>query len=630
MPRKPKNLQLHNLCRDQSLVTDDLIETLGMGLGHGVALEQQEENPIDMERLRRAVRMQFTAGMDDDDDNDDGYNPKFYCKSKWEPGSAPTIVESAMDDFEDQTNIMFSKARKPPTIFNMKKQKTELLRRIKKDRKLMITATDKGLGPAIMEIDVYINRALDDHLDNKSNYKELEEREAVLINETNFRWICERFLDHPDANTVTAMEQLFFERTLFGKRDKNKVMQLCSDLQLPYFYLLPKVHKKPWATRPVVSGVSSVMEPLSKWVDIQLQRVVHLCPAYTMDSWQFLNDIKDLQDLNGYTLVTADAKAMYCNINTDHAIDTMRKWFQLHKHELPLDFPHALALESIERLMKYNVFTFGSRFFIQENGTAMGTNAACMYATIYYSYHEETRIVGLDSVIFYRRLIDDAFIIIRDNKDDIRELDTVMQDFGPIGKRLEWEFTKPSSLVDFLDLTVSITSNGKINTKTFQKAMNLYLYRCPSSAQPPTILYSLIYGTLHRYYWQNTHIQDFGRFTELFFERLTERAHKRCDLAPLFLKAAQEVENSTLPNPRPGQKKENKVSNNNNLFIHLPYHPQQPSRSDIRDHATALMSTLKEEKDCFERIILAFSRAPNIGDLCKKHRLEATIDTGAQ
>jgi hypothetical protein len=96
------------------------------------------------------------------------------------------------------------------------------------------------------------------------------------------------------------------------------------------------------------------------------------------------------------------------------------------------------------------------------------------------------------------------------------------------------------------------------------------------------------------------------------------------------MKAAQEVENSTLPNPRPGQKKENKVSNNNNLFIHLPYHPQQPSRSDIRDHATALMSTLKEEKDCFERIILAFSRAPNIGDLCKKHRLEATIDTSAQ
>ena len=75
--------------------------------------------------------------------------------------------------------------------------------------------------------------------------------------------------------------------------------------------------------------------------------------------------------------------------------------------------PTTLILESIDRLMKYNVFTFGTRLFIQENGTAMGTNSACMYATIYYSYHEETQIMKHDSVKFYRRLIDDAFIINR-------------------------------------------------------------------------------------------------------------------------------------------------------------------------------------------------------------------------
>jgi hypothetical protein len=54
---------------------------------------------------------------------------------------------------------------------------------------------------------------------------------------------------------------------------------------------------------------------------------------------------------------------------------------------------------------------------------------------------------------------------------------------------------------------------------------------------------------LHRYYWQNTHIADFGRFTELFFERMIARAQKKCELAPLFIKAAKDVQNSTLPNP---------------------------------------------------------------------------------
>ena len=202
-----------------------------------------------------------------------------------------------------------------------------------------------------------------------------------------------------------------------------------------------------------------------------------------------------------------------------------------------------------------------------------------------------------------------------------------MNDFGPEGKRLEWKATQPSRATDFLDLTVRINSEGTIDTRTFQKAMNLYLYRCPSSAQPESILQSLIYGTLHRYYWQNTHIEDFGRFTELFFERLVARAHKKCDLAPLFIKAAKEVQSSSLPNPRPGVPTKSNSNDNKFLFIHLPYHPQQPSRKVIRDHANLLLEQLTDQSDCFERIVLAFSRAPNIGDLCKKNQLEPTIDT---
>ena len=539
MPRKPENLQLHNLCRDKNLVTNELLETLGLGLGHGLALEQKDENPIDFERLRYSIRLQF-ADFDKDNDDDD-FNPKLYVKSSWIPDEAPTIVEAAINDFEEKTNIIFAAERKKKllSIFDVKRSSVDLIRAIKKDRKLVITASDKGLGPTIMEIDTYISRALEDHLNNQTNYKEVFETEAHMIKETNYRWICERFIDYRDPGTVTDKEQLFFQRSLCGLRNDDDITDMKLQLQLPYFYILPKVHKVPWATRPVVSGVSSVLEPLSKWVDIQLQRVVHLCPAYLKDSWHFLNEMKDLEISKDDLIVTSDAKAMYANINTDHAIESIALWFDLHEHELPPSFPTTLILESIERLMKFNAFTFGNRFFLQQNGTAMGTNAACMYATIYYSYHEETVISKLPFVKFYRRLIDDAFIILDNTAGNFELLQQLMDDFGPEGKRLEWIATQPSRSVDFLDLTVSINQEGLIETRTFQKAMNLYLYRCPSSAQPESILQSLIYGTLHRYYWQNTHITDFGRYTELFFERLTARAHKKCDLAPLFIKAAK-------------------------------------------------------------------------------------------
>ena len=131
--------------------------------------------------------------------------------------------------------------------------------------------TDKGLGPAIMEITRYNQRAHSDHFDNPINYRGLDETEAILINETICGWICERFIDYPEPDTASQNERTIFKQSLCGVQGtKDGVVAMNISLQLPYFYLLPKVHKTPCATRPVVSGVSSVLEPPSKWVDIQL------------------------------------------------------------------------------------------------------------------------------------------------------------------------------------------------------------------------------------------------------------------------------------------------------------------------------------------------------------------------
>ena len=156
---------------------------------------------------------------------------------------------------------------------------------------------------------------------------------------------------------------------------------------------------------------------------------------------------------------------------------------------------------------------------------------------------------------------------------------------------LAWRKTpwvESHSSVGFLDLTVSINTTGSIEIWIFQKAMNLYLYRCPPSAQPVSILQSLIYGTLHQYYWQNTNMTDFGRYTELFFEFLTARAHNKYDLAPMFIKVAKEAQNLSLLNPRPGDVRSPSIDKNN-LLIHLPYHLEQPLRKSIRDHTNTLL-----------------------------------------
>jgi hypothetical protein len=138
------------------------------------------------------------------------------------------------------------------------------------------------------------------------------------------------------------------------------------------------------------------VEPLSQWINTQLKRVIHLCPSYLKDGWQLVRALRDIPILPPDAVCyTVDAVSMYSNINTNHGIATIAQ--ELHRAELPRDVPTALVLDGLNTIMRYNVFSFGSRRFLQLDGTAMGTSRACNYATIYYSYHKETNLLVNDA-----------------------------------------------------------------------------------------------------------------------------------------------------------------------------------------------------------------------------------------
>ena len=52
-----------------------------------------------------------------------------------------------------------------------------------------------------------------------------------------------------------------------------------------------------------------------------------------------------LKSLNKYKLVTFNEDAFYTNINTQHAIETLKEWLQLHKKEVPNNFSLQLVLK---------------------------------------------------------------------------------------------------------------------------------------------------------------------------------------------------------------------------------------------------------------------------------------------
>jgi hypothetical protein len=60
----------------------------------------------------------------------------------------------------------------------------------------------------------------------------------------------------------------------------------------------------------------------------------------------------------------------------------------------------------------------------------------------------------------------------------------------------------------------------------------------------------------------------------------------------------------------------------------LPHHPNNPSTQELRTIANNLKEAITSSSNLeLDRIIIAYSKAPNIGDLCKRHQMEDHIDT---
>ena len=263
------------------------------------------------------------------------------------------------------------------------------------------------------------------------------------------------------------------------------------------------------------------MNCLSKWLDYWLQKLKPHVTTYIKDSNDLINKLKALGLLPPNAWVfTADANSMYTNIDTAHALLIIGIW--LDSLDLPEGFPLEAVKEAMALVMRNNIFEWGDLYFLQLLGTAMGTSAACMWATIYFAVHEIGTIIPKynDYLLLFCRFIDDIFgIWVGDRQGSL--WDEFKKDINSFG-RLTWTFVEPSSSVDFLDLTISI-EQGQVITKTFQKAMNLYQYVAPSSNHPPKMINGIIFSLLRTYMRQNMREADYQSVALKLFHRHAAR-----------------------------------------------------------------------------------------------------------
>jgi hypothetical protein len=271
----------------------------------------------------------------------------------------PTDLKNRITKFLSALTKLYKK-RKRSCPSNLLAHQEHCFSTIKRSEQLLVWKTDKNLGPCVSERTRYLQLCRRDHFNDTKTYERLAKVEADNgMEEAHKKYASWRRLY---AGELSKEEKTFLLRTTILKT----VTERRIVYRYPVFYALAKVHKESLKTRPIVSCSGSFLEGIGKWADRKLQPFGRATTAFISSSRDLLEKLKTLPLLPPTArLFTCDAQSMYTNIDTTHALKTLRK------QGIP---KHVLAALSL--IMRNNFFRFSDTYWHQLNGTAMGTPPA--------------------------------------------------------------------------------------------------------------------------------------------------------------------------------------------------------------------------------------------------------------
>lgn len=169
----------------------------------------------------------------------------------------------------------------------------------------------------------------------------------------------------------------------------------------------------------------------------------------------------------------------------------------------------------------------------------------------------------------------------------------------------------------------------KLETSIYHKPQALHLYLPPNSCHAPGVVYGLISGMALRIHSLCSREQDIEKELVFFFRCLVYRGHQANVLVPLFSKAITNAKEYLSQDPafRARKKQEKLEAGRRRVFLHVPYHPQNPSSRVIQDlwrrhvSAPALKTPLNRIENHsghripIDQLVIAYSRPPNLSNM---------------
>ena len=176
--------------------------------------------------------------------------------------------------------------------------------------------------------------------------------------------------------------------------------------------------------------------------------------------------------------------------------------------------------------INHNYFAFANFIFQQIKGTAMGAAFSPTIANIFMSTILD-RFLNRQHTqpLLLARYIDDIFMVWTDTTDKLNSF----RDLNGFHPNLRFTHQQSQHSIDFLDLTIykgtQFNTCNILDTKTYQKPLNLYQYLHYTSAHPPNVFKAIVRGECIRYVRTNTSYETYATMVHAFTQRLRKRGY---------------------------------------------------------------------------------------------------------
>jgi hypothetical protein len=455
----------------------------------------------------------------------------FVEKTGWAPNSKlvdPAIPDSIKAIKERVENLEFPKNHQ-----NLSYQERLALTGLRKNNDIVIKPADKGSATVLMRKDNYIREA-HRQLSNLKHYRKLDEP-LWQNNCDKFNGILQEMAD---KKAITKKQFKY----LTAKRDSNPRT----------FYLLPKIHKpiESWSDpmippgRPIISDCGSESYRISEIIDYHLQPIANRHFSFLNNTEDFLSEVSKISVPPNSLLITLDIDAMYTNIDIERGLTSVRRAFDKYPDN---NRPTSEILALLELSLKGNDFEFAGEIYQQICGCAMGKRFSPSFANIYVAEWEEDALNKCPKQpLFYRRYLDDIFMIWNHSREEFDEFFTILNNHDP---NIKLKANIDQSSVDFLDVTlykgVNYNTSGLLDYKVFFKPTDSHQLLHKKSFHPPHTFKGIIKSQIIRFHRNSSDRKNFESACSTLFKALKPRGYSTRFLRKIKSETLHDLETIT-------------------------------------------------------------------------------------